>query len=742
MTQNIETRTEVAVKQYEGAAKSIDEIAHADKDVSTNVGPRKSFPKISREWDEESQRLQKNWGDESQRLQTEFQNDSAVIREGWLAERNDLSIKALGVKLWGAGQAETNLNQQRRWTDNHTYLPKSVPAVMGASGPDENWVPYTANKADTLQDVFGRKPLDMLPGLVLLPDTDNNYPKLSAYGKIWEIDDGDQQLIVADFSETVDGLHITFQDGSQRLGGHVSAASKSLLLKKANSRPLNVASVHDLRNIRDLSDGTVVNLLGYDNPGDGGEGEFVYAKDNNEPDNGGNVIAPAVMSGRWLRPRRNYTCAEFGAIGNTDVSGRIDNPNFTKGKDCTQALRNAFEEMGAVQEGLSAKRGNRMKLELPRGNYYVSDPVVASKLINFEIVGTGRIVTDLPIIPLTLKDCMMFMVRSLSVHNLTKEEGAGCIGLDNTYIGKFLSGFYSGGHTIFTGMKHNSVNWDNVSMRYSRNGYVGHNGAHHTVNNFTNGTSVESCERGLVFDNDTIYHGVWDVESCYFEHCQKAIVTKNRHVGTIESSYFALSAPDYIGVSCEGTNPSQDLQISRSKFNNNTEGNNQRVFALKAPNGFTPKYEFLTRIGENIEIDAPTAINMQAGRRQLIRNWDFFDDLVHWTVSAPGETQFEPSLSNYPGKSINTSQFVSQTFGCMPNACIDVDFWAATNGSEASALIEFRDSLGTVVATFGTSSSEPKNVNVFFNTGNNTSLTVYLKRGRFSDVRIEDVTHK
>ncbi len=52
MTQNIEQRTLAATNTMEGAAKTVDEIAHQDKDVQTPVGTRKSFPKIAREADE------------------------------------------------------------------------------------------------------------------------------------------------------------------------------------------------------------------------------------------------------------------------------------------------------------------------------------------------------------------------------------------------------------------------------------------------------------------------------------------------------------------------------------------------------------------------------------------------------------------------------------------------------------------------------------------------------------------
>ncbi|HHC6612673.1 TPA: hypothetical protein ACN311_001865 [Vibrio parahaemolyticus] len=61
MTQNIEQRTLEAVTKYESAVTTVDEIAHADKDIDTQHGKRKSFPKISREWNDESQRLHREW---------------------------------------------------------------------------------------------------------------------------------------------------------------------------------------------------------------------------------------------------------------------------------------------------------------------------------------------------------------------------------------------------------------------------------------------------------------------------------------------------------------------------------------------------------------------------------------------------------------------------------------------------------------------------------------------------------
>ncbi|WP_270944407.1 hypothetical protein [Vibrio parahaemolyticus] len=227
MTQNIEQRTLAATATLESSAKTVDQIAHKDTEVATPVGNRKSFPKISREWDEKSTELKTQW-----------ENDSATLRQDWQNERNELSTKALGVKPWEAGVSETNINQQRRWDDGHTYLPKVVPAVMDVGGPNDDWIPYTADKSDTLNDVFGRKPVDLIPGAVLVPDTKLSYPKLNAFGKVWELDDGDLQLVIKSFSESADNhLVITLDDDSIVIAEKIEGASR----KWVNTQLLDVS---------------------------------------------------------------------------------------------------------------------------------------------------------------------------------------------------------------------------------------------------------------------------------------------------------------------------------------------------------------------------------------------------------------------------------------------------------------------------------------------------------------------
>ncbi|BDM64532.1 hypothetical protein NFHSH190041_19840 [Shewanella sp. NFH-SH190041] len=208
MTQNIEQRTVNAVKQYETASGTIDKFAHADDVVNTPVGARKTFPKISKEWEE----------------------NAAALTKDWKEERDALSIKSKPVLPWTAGETQTDLNQQRRFTDGHTYLPKTAPALMGAE-PDDNWIAYTADKSDVLSDVFGSKPVDLTAGLVITP-SNNQYPKLSAFNAIYELADNSVNYIVKSFIQSVDNsVVITLSDNSVVTAYPVAALAKTPYLR-------------------------------------------------------------------------------------------------------------------------------------------------------------------------------------------------------------------------------------------------------------------------------------------------------------------------------------------------------------------------------------------------------------------------------------------------------------------------------------------------------------------------------
>nr|AKN37677.1 hypothetical protein [Vibrio splendidus] len=81
MTQNIEQRTEVAVKKYEGASETADKIINSDDVVITGAGPRKSFPKVSREADEKFAEQSKN-ADEKFAEQSKNADDSFNSQKG------------------------------------------------------------------------------------------------------------------------------------------------------------------------------------------------------------------------------------------------------------------------------------------------------------------------------------------------------------------------------------------------------------------------------------------------------------------------------------------------------------------------------------------------------------------------------------------------------------------------------------------------------------------------------------
>lgn len=227
MTQNIEQRTLAATTTLESSAKTVDEIAHTDKVVETPVGQRKSFPKIAKEWDDESTLLKQNWQQESKQLKQSWENDSTTLRSEWKQERDQFSVKSLGVKPWESGVEESNLNQQRRWTDGHTYLPKSVPLIMSALGPDDNWIPFSAERADMLRDVYGQAPLDLIENLNINPNAVNQYPKLSAFGFVWELPDGASSFTVSSFSINGNGnLSITLNDNSTMIAKKVISSSR------------------------------------------------------------------------------------------------------------------------------------------------------------------------------------------------------------------------------------------------------------------------------------------------------------------------------------------------------------------------------------------------------------------------------------------------------------------------------------------------------------------------------------
>ncbi|EOV9305365.1 hypothetical protein ACN5WT_004671 [Vibrio parahaemolyticus] len=99
MTQNIEQRTEVAVKKYEGASDTVDRIANTDSTVATPIGPRKSFPKLSREiehkGDEQRVGIKQASDTQYSEIQLRSDNQSQSIQSRFSVSQNTIE--------WGAG---------------------------------------------------------------------------------------------------------------------------------------------------------------------------------------------------------------------------------------------------------------------------------------------------------------------------------------------------------------------------------------------------------------------------------------------------------------------------------------------------------------------------------------------------------------------------------------------------------------------------------------------------------------
>ncbi|MBE4142047.1 hypothetical protein HJ101_17430 [Vibrio parahaemolyticus] len=116
MTQNIEQRTLAATSTMEVAAKSVDEIAHADKQVVTPVGVRDSFPKISRESKEkfDSQLFLQN---------DEFQKRFALSEKA-ISWQSGLEINDKFQRFYTGAKGTTSYSE-------HLPEPSKIPFITG-----------------------------------------------------------------------------------------------------------------------------------------------------------------------------------------------------------------------------------------------------------------------------------------------------------------------------------------------------------------------------------------------------------------------------------------------------------------------------------------------------------------------------------------------------------------------------------------------------------------------------------
>lgn len=137
-----------------------------------------------------------------------------------------------------------------------------------------------------------------------------------------------------------------------------------------------VASVDALRSIAAAEENTVVMVLGYRSPADGGGGMFTYLPKATMTEDGGMVIVPRSGKGRWKRVADSgtFNVRWFGAHGD----GRTDDH---------VALQMTFGAARAAGGGA---------VYLPRGTYLIKDHVYAD-FSDVRICGDGIGITTIKV---------------------------------------------------------------------------------------------------------------------------------------------------------------------------------------------------------------------------------------------------------------------------------------------------------------------------------------------------------
>lgn len=121
------------------------------------------------------------------------------------------------------------------------------------------------------------------------------------------------------------------------------------------------------------ADGTIADMLGYWEKGDGGDGRFAFDSSSTKDDNAGTYVAPSSGSGRWHR------IIENGTMSAKAWGAHIDNVT-----DDAPALQNALEFMA---------KDTPYELYLPAGDYDIRSPlsyVTSGHSVGPQIRGAGH----------------------------------------------------------------------------------------------------------------------------------------------------------------------------------------------------------------------------------------------------------------------------------------------------------------------------------------------------------------
>ncbi|MBO0135567.1 hypothetical protein J0673_04595 [Vibrio sp. Vb2736] len=163
MTKNIEQRTLAATTTMEVAAKSVDEIAHQDKDVQTPAGMRKSFPKIAREADE-------GFYNQRQTHEQDFQNRWSISQQaiGW----QPLTLVSDSLQRYSVGTVGEE--GYKEYLPAPEQLPFTTRATIAEDLAEGRWLENGVPSKDLVNTIAGKVSDSILGGLTWPPQPDKS----------------------------------------------------------------------------------------------------------------------------------------------------------------------------------------------------------------------------------------------------------------------------------------------------------------------------------------------------------------------------------------------------------------------------------------------------------------------------------------------------------------------------------------------------------------------------------------
>lgn len=195
---------------------------------------------------------------------------------------------------------------------------------------------------------------------------------------------------------------------------NASGRIRSTTVASLSSAVAGVATVDSVAALKAISvdglaDNAVAIVLGYNEPGDGGGGQFFYNQSSVALNNGGTIISPDVGDGRWLRAFSGpIDVAWFGAVGD-----------------------GATDDTAAINAAITAVDNEGGGMIVAPRVYRVFDQVNACSNLVIDGLGSGVLLAK-------AGNTTKYIVRGEDVDNVLfrsiKIEGAGVAGVESVWF--------------------------------------------------------------------------------------------------------------------------------------------------------------------------------------------------------------------------------------------------------------------------------------------------------------------